>query len=946
VKEEYEAEFKISTRSALEEDAGNKLAEQQKKQMLKENTVLKLDNPESIMISNIVTTLSFAMGINIEYQKVFIINCVKDVLKTTMPNEEDYKKKIKELSNRPSTTARTPMSYEDLYYTSILYYTLGMFLIGVQTSVPSIKTRKTFPGCVRSFTGYPFDGVGDMTSVRYLTCICYQIKKNVARPWYVLKNTKEEVIEKKIILVINEHLLKLPDVKRKMDEKNEFLLTNPEEEIPREYDVVRWTQFMPPLIPFKIKNLVNISSEFKKSLLDNLKSGNRKQDEQILVVHSKIVLFSLAIQERIQDIVKKKDLILSKMNNEYYLENACCEEKNGEKTTTIGYFEKEDSRIGEYNNIVENLSNIISDIIGYSTAVLLYSPINTKNIYPPIKKEFSEKTIYNAFIYYCNFTSLLPIPESIIPLCNQKPLDIINLTDSREEIIKKLKESGINYSMDSFLRMIQIISRNNIIHIDIDNTLISSLRKLFYLLEEFQAESEKVVPPSLVDLLFNAMDTFDIGAMTNEISREIKNLNDYLIRQNESMKIEINDFLRKNKGKDISRNKMNEVISFIDTLSTWSADKSKSIKNKNHITNDAIYNFTHFFKSFVENFVGVFPNIILNKVDYKENYIPKYLGLSKIHEKKIKTIISDYYDKLRVFYDVPALNNVLQKIQRSCDNLLKLSKNTPTFITIKNKENGKDEEIKPIFDERTSKFLYEYYLLKVLHEYIYLTDEPAMIVKNVQRKNILGNKIDVEDIVSIDYLDETNTAIDINVDIDDRTEFDTNLLSGDKKELKQKVANLLIEFLRMMNSYKEIVDISYDQVVDRIFKLKEKEKDIITDRLKTMTDEERDADTILKVNKLGVWSKGLQKGLTTYVKETYDEEREFVEQMLQYERKAQKKIRETNMDNTNLDIVLDDLIEETERENEIEREAYDIGGYTEDYLDGQFEGDDVDYDES
>jgi hypothetical protein len=101
----------------------------------------------------------------------------------------------------------------------------------------------------------------------------------------------------------------------------------------------------------------------------------------------------------------------------------------------------------------------------------------------------------------------------------------------------------------------------------------------------------------------------------------------------------------------------------------------------------------------------------------------------------------------------------------------------------------------------------------------------------------------------------------------------------------------------------------------------------------------------LKVNKLGVWSKGLQKGLTSYVKENYDEEREFVEQMLQYERKAQRKLRESNINDNNFDIVLDDLIEETERDNEIENEAYDIGGYTEDYLDGQFEGDDVDYDD-
>ena len=928
MEEGYEAGFKITTRSVLEEDAGTKIASQQKQQTLKENAVLKLDNPESIMISNIVTTLSVAMGLNIEYQKDFIINCVKDVLKTTMPKEEDYKRRIKELSNKASTTTKAPMSYEDLYYTSILYYTMGMFLIAAQTSIPSIKTRKTFPGCVRSFTGFPFDGVGDMTSVRYLTCICYQIRKNVARPWYVLKNSKEDYIEKKIIVVINEYLLKLPDVKRKMDEKNEYLLTNPEEAIPSEYDVIRWTQFLPPLVPFKIKNLVNISSEFKKSLLDHLKSGNRKQDEQILVVQSKIIQFSLAIQERIQEIVKKKDMILSKMNNEYYLENACCQETNSQKTTAIGYFEKDDSRITEYNNIVANLSNIVSDIIGYSTAVLLYSPINTKNIYPPIKKEFSEKTIYNAFIYYCNFTSLLPIPENIVPLCNQKPLDIINLTDTREEITKKLKESGINYSLDSFLRMLQIISRNNIIHIDMDNTLVSSLRKLAGLLEEFKSENEKIVPSSLVNLLLSAMDTFDVGS--DETTKEVKDLNNYLIKQNEAMKADLIDFLRENKGRDITRSKINEVYTFINTLSDWSDKNSENV-----------YNFTHFFKSFIDNFIGIFPNIILNKVDYKENYIPKYLGLSKNHENKIKTIISDYYDKLRVFYDLPALSNILQRIQRSCGNLLKLSKNTPTFVTIKNK----DSEIKPIFDERTSKFLYEHYLLKVFGEYIHLSDEPSMIVKRVQRKNIVGNRVDVEDIVSVDYLDETNTAIDINVNIDNRIEFDTNLLSGDKKELKQKVANLLIEFLRIMSSYKEIVDISYDQVIDRIFKLKEKEKDIITDRLKTMTDEERDADTILKVNKLGVWSKGLQKGLTSYVKETYDDEREFVDQMLQFERKAQRKIRETNVDNTNLDVVLDDLIEETDRENEIEREAYDIGGYTEDYLDGQFEGDDVDYDE-
>jgi hypothetical protein len=313
------------------------------------------------------------------------------------------------------------------------------------------------------------------------------------------------------------------------------------------------------------------------------------------------------------------------------------------------------------------------------------------------------------------------------------------------------------------------------------------------------------------------------------------------------------------------------------------------------------------------------------------------LGLSKNHENNVKKIISDFYDKLRVFYDVPTLNNILQKIQRSCTDLVKLSNDTPTFVTIKMTMGGnKDEkELKPIFDERTSKFLYEYYFLKILNEYIDLSNQENMIVREVKTKNI----IDTQDIFSVEYLEETNTVIDNTVDTDSRIEFDTNLLSGDKKYLQQKVANLLIEFLRIMGSYKEIVDISYEKIQDKIFKLKGKEKDIITDRLKDMTDEDRDADTILKINKLGVWSKGLQKGLTTYVKENYDEESEFIEQMLQYERKAQKKQLDTNMDTG-----LDDFIDEVERENEIEREAYDISGYTEDFMDGVFEGDDVDND--
>ena len=121
-----------------------------------------------------------------------------------------------------------------------------------------------------------------------------------------------------------------------------------------------------------------------------------------------------------------------------------------------------------------------------------------------------------------------------------------------------------------------------------------------------------------------------------------------------------------------------------------------------------------------------------------------------------------------------------------------------------------------------------------------------------------------------------------------------------------------------------MVDLSYDKVMEVVFKSKEREKDTFTDRLKSMTDEERDADTILKINKLGAWSKGLQKGLTTYVKETYDEERDYMEQIAEIEGSLRKN---KNVTDENMDQYLEEHLEEADAAADIEREEADIGWF-------------------
>ena len=85
IEEGYEEGFKVSSRAVMEDDAGNKIVS-----ALAENGI-KYETPDSRMINNIANALSIAMGINIETQKEFIINCVIDSIRNTVETESDYK---------------------------------------------------------------------------------------------------------------------------------------------------------------------------------------------------------------------------------------------------------------------------------------------------------------------------------------------------------------------------------------------------------------------------------------------------------------------------------------------------------------------------------------------------------------------------------------------------------------------------------------------------------------------------------------------------------------------------------------------------------------------------------------------------------------------------------------------------------------------------------------
>ena len=379
--------FKLKTREKMEQDLGDAVLEQLSQPV----TNVGLDNIETRKITNIITTISQSMGIDLSKEKDFIIRNVLNLHKSVIPDKKQYDEFIKQ---QQKLGKKKIPSFQEATDAPLLILIFVFILIGIQISVPSINTRKTFPGCIKSFTGYPiYDD--DKTALLYIACIARGIKSGTP-PWNSIQSFKRDKIAEKMERIINKYdILKIANIKEKIKEKVIYLKTEKQDIQIVQTDLQKLSGFFPPLVSFKI-NMSTDTDILKMNLIANLKSGSYMQQNQLLAIQSKIILFSLTIQEHIQKIIHKKIPLITNNAMEPFLENACCDETS---TNIHKYFIDLDKSIKTYNTMVIELENILYDINSLSRAPLFFDPSDTKYKYPTIDAYFSKDTIYRS-IYY------------------------------------------------------------------------------------------------------------------------------------------------------------------------------------------------------------------------------------------------------------------------------------------------------------------------------------------------------------------------------------------------------------------------------------------------------------------------------------------------------------------------------------------------------------------
>ena len=200
------------------------------------------------------------------------------------------------------------------------------------------------------------------------------------------------------------------------------------------------------------------------------------------------------------------------------------------------------------------------------------------------------------------------------------------------------------------------------------------------------------------------------------------------------------------------------------------------------------------------------------------------------------------------------------------------------------------------FDLDLTALLFKFYVTSVLTDLIAFKDDNTVLQ------------------VPLLKLQESSTE-DENLFMDKAADMD--VLAGNQTELINKIAKIIVVFTNVICKDKNAIDYNYESLMNLILRSKEKEKDDITDYLKELTVEERKVDDMFKMNKLGRWGKGEQKGLRSYDTNTYDQERDEMEQMARREAKLNKRSVVTDM---NRDIFDLELIAEENNDERIEQE--------------------------
>ena len=813
------------------------------------DNVLNYKSPEARKIYTMIKKFDNMLGLDTSEQFDFIINLTLEMLKPpNLSSEEDYNKEQKEKLSKKKIKKIKP--YVDFYDTMKIKILICTYAIGIQSCLKHITSKKTYVNCKKSFSGFPFFSSVDTTFIEYITCVILKLK-NDERPYNTLprikNNAKGKDKKKKfdtgVQAYMKQFLMSKQSVLLKQQEKKEWLEQN---KIETKSEIYKFdNSFLPPLKSVKVNSVQNIGPNYERKLKDSvLKNNIREFLENRGSLEGKITSFSLAIQEGIQRIINNEPLLLNTIAGQPFVENSCCYKYD---QNSYEFFINKDSPIKTYNENLHKLKNLKYKYINFSRSPTFISTVRSKDLYVIEPNVYSENVIYQAFIKFCNFNSGITLDEDIMQVCSSNTSKMTGREETLEEKIRILKDDGYKFSEESLIKLISIISRKNIIDLDINNQIVTPKTTFEKLLNTLIDTSNDTCITNIIKSLLNLLDRFRLT--TDKHDDEFKLLITILNEQIDKMEDRITDLL-----KMVTRPRY--VKKIFDNLKVFEERGDDIYLFKADET--GYFQFTFFCRE-IHNILRIYPNMIKNDkiLANRDKIIPQHWhkiifgkGETDYHKGIIVNHVKNELKDLKKYSKNKNVSKIIDLVLKEKD-ILAFINNIPFISGIKQGDkilNG------ALNGELLSTLSYYFYLCS-LCKYIDTIDSDYTTMFDEE-----------------EYDEETNRQY----------------LLSEKEKNKEFIANILYDFLKITNTHKKDMDYSNSSIKSNMEKIKEKEKEEIKMNLRKMDEESLRVQDLMKKHKLGDWSVGQTEAIYKYDSDYFGSEYERLRETLLKERESGK----------------------------------------------------------
>jgi len=748
--------------------------------------------------------------------------------------QEERKKK--------NTKASAP-TYKKYIATKKLEVLVCCVIIAVQSLVPSVKRRKTYPGCVQSFRGYPVqDGMDDMSTITYFACVLRKVSKETdAMPWNTVPK-KENAMEDRLRMMLDKFVVPHPIANNIIITKRVYDMEHANDVvIPEQLDVAKnWLRFTPIIVPFSVTTgkspLRNVSHGFQEELLATIRQGKLAQCTHIGVLQNKIDLFAAAANQAIREIVRQQEPLLVTQSKVPFLQNACCHKSAF--MTPLAYFADTDNSIESYVASCRQNALALQDVGLLSKAFFLNEKRLGDSITPfdhskieNAYKTYGDKHGYVALIHYCHFDEdTKPIPMDLRDICPEK-LENYDVKASLEEKIEFMKDNGQRLSSTKFIEMMKVIHRRNCIHVHTHEVRARDEVKLHIQDMESSLKEFQEVPESLskfVDLFWKIFDheteEYETMARENEeafvscveeekgepaeepapkTSKEAKyeQFVDFVTPEIDAMKLKLQKFLQEQNKTAFSKAKLATIFSMIFD------DQAET---------DYIQ-YCQYMKNYLYGLCVEFPLRIVNDA-YNDPVLCSHWPMTDHDQMEVHSYVREVGRLIEPFHQDATLMTLLRHARKLLHPVSSILQYFYHF-----------------FPEQNTKLyvrLFQYLCLIVFHLYIELASDPVVTGETfhaVRREEDTSDDImEVTDIVPTDDI---------------------------VANIHKRLGDLFEVFLHKGLTRKyEFPTMTYAEIMKRVERSAEEEKHSMKEYFHKMSKEERKAELMMKSLHLGVFN--------------------------------------------------------------------------------------------